>query len=308
MDVEKAASYFLAVAESGSIKAAALKLGISQPTLTAQIQKLEQRLSSQLLIRHPRGVSMTAAGELYYQHATAQHAARQRLQAQLHVLQAREAGQVKLGTGEAWWPLFVESAVVAYQAEHQCSVHIEFGNRLALMSSLLNGDIDVFIGHEISELIATSQVRFTPLFQDTEAWFAHQDHPLFDQLKCHHQPVLSAHLFDWPLLRVTPDHPRHAHLLSRPLPPLLNLHPHAFDLDSLSASISLLQRTHAVMPYTDKAASFLGAKGINMLWVNAEKRGNVGVYTAYGATSDKVSQFVTCLLESGTDWMASDVD
>ncbi|SIO38322.1 LysR family transcriptional regulator [Salinivibrio sp. ES.052] len=301
MDVEKAASYFLAVADSGSIKAAALQLGISQPSLTAQIQKLERRLSSQLLARHPRGVSMTPAGKLYYQHATAQHASRQRLQAQLHALQAREAGQVKLGTGEAWWPLFVESAVVAYQAEHQCSVHIEFGNRLALMSSLLNGDIDVFIGHEISELIATSQVRFIPLFQDTEAWFAYHAHPLF---KPHKGDVtIDECLSDWPLLRVTPDHPRHAHLLSRPLPPLLNLHPHAFDLDSLSASVSLLQSTQTVMPYTDKAASFLSEKGINVLWVNQAKRGNVGIYTASEATSEKVSRFVACLLTSGSDWM-----
>ncbi|WP_128080434.1 LysR family transcriptional regulator [Salinivibrio socompensis] len=303
MDIEKAASYFLVVAESGSIKAAALQLGISQPSLTAQIQKLEQRLSSPLLVRHPRGVSMTSAGKLYYQHATAQHAARQRLQAQLHALQAREAGQVKLGTGEAWWPLFVESAVVAYQAEHPCSVHIEFGNRLALMSSLLNGDIDVFIGHEISELIATSQVRFTPLFQDTEAWFAHQDHPLFRQDKRHRQQDLSASLCNWPLLRVTPDHPRHAHLLSRPLPPLLNLHPHAFDLDSLSASVSLLQRTQAVMPYTDKAASLLSEKGVNMLWLNQAKRGNVGIYTALGATNDKVARFVARLIRTGGNWM-----
>lgn len=295
MDVEKVAGYFIAVVEAGGIKAAALQLGISQPSLTAQIQKLEQRLACQLLVRHPRGVSMTAAGELYYQHATAQHAARQRLHAQLHALQAREAGQIKLGTGEAWWPLFVKPAVLDYQAERQCAVHIEFGNRLALMASLLSGDVDVFIGHEIDDLVASQQVRFMPLFQDAESYYVADNHPLLTDISTRIDPQ---RLSDWPLMRVTPDHARHAHLLANPITPATCAHTVVFDVDALSASIDLLHDTQAVMPYTSKADTYLASQGVRVLTTQPYKMGNVGLYTLRNARHEKVEALIQQLCDA----------
>ncbi len=50
---------FLAVAETGSLSAAARKLGRSQPTLGRHIQKLEQALGSPLFERHARGLSLS---------------------------------------------------------------------------------------------------------------------------------------------------------------------------------------------------------------------------------------------------------
>ncbi|OOE57842.1 hypothetical protein BZG13_08795 [Salinivibrio sp. ML323] len=295
MDVEKVAGYFIAVVEAGGIKAAALQLGISQPSLTAQIQKLEQRFACPLLVRHPRGVSMTAAGELYYQHATALHAERQRLYAQIHALQAREAGQIKLGTGEAWWPLFVKPAVLDYQADRQCAVHIEFGNRLALMASLLSGDVDVFIGHEIDDLVASQQVRFMPLFQDAESYYVADNHPLLTDTSASIDPQ---RLSDWPLMRVTPDHARHAHLLANPISPTTHVNQVVFDVDALSPGIDLLHDTQAVMPYTSRAQMYLASQGVKVLGAHPSKRGNVGLYTLRNERNEKVDALIQQLCEA----------
>jgi len=54
--------YFLALAEHGSISAAAESLGMAQPSLSENIAKLERRLGVQLAIRGARGVEMTEAG------------------------------------------------------------------------------------------------------------------------------------------------------------------------------------------------------------------------------------------------------
>jgi LysR family nitrogen assimilation transcriptional regulator len=54
---------FLRVAAAGSVKGAAQAANLAQPALTRQIALLEQDFGAQLLIRHPRGVRLTEAGE-----------------------------------------------------------------------------------------------------------------------------------------------------------------------------------------------------------------------------------------------------
>ena len=61
--------YFVAVAEEGNIARAAVKLHISQPPLTRQIQLLEADIGTGLFIRSARGMQLTAAGELFLEEA-----------------------------------------------------------------------------------------------------------------------------------------------------------------------------------------------------------------------------------------------
>jgi DNA-binding transcriptional LysR family regulator len=61
--------YFIAVAQEQNIGRAAIRLNISQPPLTRQIQQLEEEIGVQLFIRKPKGVELTQAGELLLQEA-----------------------------------------------------------------------------------------------------------------------------------------------------------------------------------------------------------------------------------------------
>jgi LysR family transcriptional regulator, benzoate and cis,cis-muconate-responsive activator of ben and cat genes len=56
--------YFVAVAEEGSIRAAAHRLHLTQPPLSRHMRALEKRLGVQLFTRTPRGVLLTPAGEV----------------------------------------------------------------------------------------------------------------------------------------------------------------------------------------------------------------------------------------------------
>ncbi len=61
--------YFIAVAEEKNIGRAAIRLHISQPPLTRQIQQLEEELGVQLFIRTPRGMELTSTGKLFLEEA-----------------------------------------------------------------------------------------------------------------------------------------------------------------------------------------------------------------------------------------------
>lgn len=89
--------YFIAVAEAGSISAAAQQLHLSQPPLSVQIKELESTLGAQLMVRHRHGITLTEAGKAMLEEARSvlQHTGR----AVEHVQQLGrgELGEVRIG-------------------------------------------------------------------------------------------------------------------------------------------------------------------------------------------------------------------
>ena len=77
---------FLAVAETGSLSAAAAQLGRSQPTMGRHIQTLEEQLGQRLFNRHPRGLHLSPEGEALLPMA-------QDIHARMHAIGLTAAGQ-----------------------------------------------------------------------------------------------------------------------------------------------------------------------------------------------------------------------
>jgi DNA-binding transcriptional LysR family regulator len=89
--------YFVAIAEEHSFSRAAERLWVAQPGLSSQIRRLESELGIRLFDRHTRGVTLTAAGELFLERARAALAAAEVARSTGHDLELGLAGTLRLG-------------------------------------------------------------------------------------------------------------------------------------------------------------------------------------------------------------------
>ena len=91
---------FLAVAEAGSLSAAARRLGTSQPTLGRQIKAVEAELGLDLFRRHPKGLELTDAGAALVAPARAMREAMREIALYAAGQEAALAGTVRITASE----------------------------------------------------------------------------------------------------------------------------------------------------------------------------------------------------------------
>ncbi|MCH9670172.1 MAG: LysR family transcriptional regulator [Gammaproteobacteria bacterium] len=60
---------FLEIATTGSLSEAAVRLNVTQSTVSARLRALEDRLERALFLRHRNGAAMTVAGQQFHRHA-----------------------------------------------------------------------------------------------------------------------------------------------------------------------------------------------------------------------------------------------
>jgi DNA-binding transcriptional LysR family regulator len=89
--------YFVTVAECGNISRAAEELFIAQPPLSLQIRHLEEELGTPLLIRYPRGVRLTPAGERFLREAKDLLARADHAKRSIQGADSDDGGQLRIG-------------------------------------------------------------------------------------------------------------------------------------------------------------------------------------------------------------------
>jgi len=87
---------FVATVESGTMAAAARQLDLSSSAISQQIQKLEQQLNISLLHRNTRKLTLTEAGQLYYQSCKETIGTWQHTEQQLSELRQNPQGELRI--------------------------------------------------------------------------------------------------------------------------------------------------------------------------------------------------------------------
>lgn len=88
---------FKVVAETKNITLAAKRLHMSQPSISLQIQNLENQYGARFLDRTNKGVSLTRAGQVFYDHACQVLELLQNAQQQVNALAEDQRGLIYIG-------------------------------------------------------------------------------------------------------------------------------------------------------------------------------------------------------------------
>jgi DNA-binding transcriptional LysR family regulator len=301
--MDKILQQFIEVATLKNVSHAAKKMCLSQPTVTHNMKKLEESLEVQLFVRTSNGVKLTEFGDVLLEQTRIMQRIYDNTLTKMEMLKERHERELRIGSGHAWWYVFLKDAIAEYRQEHPAAnIYIDIGNHLRLMDLLLSGDIDLFIGHEISGLNKRAGVLFIPLFISQDKVFVRQGHPL--SLK---QATLDE-LVEYPTIEITPDEVRHAHILEDSQPKKLErtqLHlteKILYRSNSIITSIDLACSTNGLLPFPGSMASFFARFNLVSLDLTEEyTKGSIGIYLIREKQEDMHIQDVLNLIKTHLD-------
>ncbi|MFF0466923.1 LysR family transcriptional regulator [Micromonospora zamorensis] len=137
---------FRAVAEHGSITAAARSLRYTQSAVSRQIAALEAETGSPLLDRLPRGVALTEQGRCLLGHAEAVLDRLDTARRDLAALRDLSAGRLRVGAFPTAVAALVPRALASFRSEHpEVALSLVEGLTPGLLERLVAGDADVAV-------------------------------------------------------------------------------------------------------------------------------------------------------------------
>ena len=138
--------HFTLVAEHGTFTAAARHAHLTQPALTASIQKLEAQLGGKLFARGPSGATLTAAGEALLPRARAAMAAVEEGRRAVSEVLGLAAGSVRIGAGATVCTYYLPRTLAKFRAKHpNVQLLLRESEPANLLDALEAGDLDLMI-------------------------------------------------------------------------------------------------------------------------------------------------------------------
>lgn len=168
--------YINEIVRCGSIRKAAARLNVASSAVNRQILALEEEIGAPLFERLPRGLRLTAAGELCVEHIRDVLKNYERLESRIRGLKMPQAGKVTLVTtvGLASGPL---PPILARFLERHPRVRVKLRNDggSTTINPVLTGEVDLGLGFNIP---ATPGIRTLANFDVPVGVVLPPSHPL----------------------------------------------------------------------------------------------------------------------------------
>lgn len=168
---------FLAVVREGSFTQAAHRLNLTQPSLSARIQQLEQSLHGELFQRDKRPVQLTPLGEIFIDYAERALNILEAGQGAVRSAQLGEAGRVRLSCPFSLATYLMPQVVLQFREAYPLAdLHIEAGHSDFAVTQLLDGLFDLALAAAFPRLL--NQVQVLLRLHDEMVVAAHPNHAL----------------------------------------------------------------------------------------------------------------------------------
>jgi len=168
---------FLAVAQHGSLHAAARATGQSQPALTKSLARLERYLGAPLFDRQVRGMQANAFGKRFTPHARRMVAEAERARDSVSQMLGERLGRIEFGISVAASLLLAPSAIKRLR-QHYPDVELRSRSGLyhTLAGPLRDGQLDFLICPQ-PQGVADPQLAMRTLIESQMVLVARRDHP-----------------------------------------------------------------------------------------------------------------------------------
>jgi len=171
---------FLAVVDTGSIRAAARSLGLSQPALTKSIRKLEQELGGVLVTRSVRGAQLTEIGRAFLARARSVTADLRRAREEVAQLRGARTGSLTVGAAPGPGLGLLPNVLARLRRRwHEASICVTDVSPSEVMPALREGRLDLALSVRIGPLAAPGpDLLVEPLYLNEARIVARRGHPL----------------------------------------------------------------------------------------------------------------------------------
>lgn len=168
----------LTLARTGSLRASAEALSVTQPALTKALKQLEEEFGTTLVLRSPKGVRLAPAGELLAARAATVVRELERAHEEVRCLSHQQQATVTVGVSPAAALLLAPGAIARFQGRWpDVTVRLTDALYPRAQERLRSGELDMALG----PLPATGlghDLRAVPLLHSATVIVAHRDHPL----------------------------------------------------------------------------------------------------------------------------------
>lgn len=175
--------YLEAAIRTGSFRQAAKELGVAQPTITTQVQRLEEDLGVVLVLRSAQGVRATDAAERVLPHVMSAIRANHALRQEASSIDGLKTGSIRLATVTSASQTLLPKVVKRLHTEHpNIRFEVTEGGSEMVHQGVTNGEFDAGIlirtKHEVPD---TSHLTFIDILEGRGVLAIPESHPLAQQ-------------------------------------------------------------------------------------------------------------------------------
>ncbi|VVD63133.1 LysR family transcriptional regulator [Pandoraea aquatica] len=172
--------YFISVADTGQISRSSNLCGVSQSSMTIALQNLEQAIGVSLLIRHPKGVRLTDAGERFLRHVQQATVSIEEAFAAAQEEPTQVSGHVRIGMTDTISAYLLPSLrSTMNQRFANLDIEIIEGDRENVEHGLMNGELDIAL-LLVSNIAPADELKFEVIIRSTRRLWTPPGHPLQD--------------------------------------------------------------------------------------------------------------------------------